>query len=117
FQAMTQREQGQLAEAVATALKRRLLWPRKGDKLYAVAADLALTAARVGKGKTRPSEIEEKQKRECIVLAIETLRHARLAGFKDLARLKKDPAFGPFAKLREFQEFLLDPRGNSSLRD
>jgi tetratricopeptide (TPR) repeat protein len=81
---------GRTADAVAALQERRKLWPENGGELYRVACDLALTGDKVGLGKAELSEAEQEQRRLCADLAVDTLRDAFAAGFRDADRARKD---------------------------
>ncbi len=88
-------------EAVAATLERVKLWPDNPGELYLIARDLALAAAAVGRGRTL-SEEEEAQRGKYLDLSLQVLRKALDGGFKDRARMRKEPAF---ALLRERDDF------------
>lgn len=93
--ATTQRKQGRVAEAVATALERRALWPKDGEQLFEVACDLAESAGLLSAG--------EPERRRAVEAAVETLRQARGAGFADMARLGREPRLKPLHGEPAFQ--------------
>jgi hypothetical protein len=78
------------------------------DELARLAVDLALYIPLVGKGKAELSAAEQTQRREYADLAMEMLRLAVGAGFKDLSRLEKSPDFEPLRPRADFQALVMD---------
>jgi serine/threonine-protein kinase len=83
--------------AAAATLRRRELWPDNPAELYRVAADLARAAA---------IPDDEDERRRYGGQALETLRQARAAGFKDRDKLRLDAAFEPLREWNEFKQLL-----------
>jgi tetratricopeptide (TPR) repeat protein len=83
--ARLQRELGRPAEAAATCLKWKALWPGNPVELYEVANELALCAALVGKDKTTLSAEAQAERRHYVAQSLQTLREAAIAGAKYLA--------------------------------
>jgi tetratricopeptide (TPR) repeat protein len=97
---------GRPDEAAAALLERRALWAGNGPELYQVAADLAATAAAVAKDKTELSAEEAAQRRRCEDAAVETLRQAVAAGYRDADALQKDPRLAALRGRHDFQALL-----------
>jgi serine/threonine protein kinase/tetratricopeptide (TPR) repeat protein len=102
---------GQPADAAATALERRKLWPTNGKELYKVACDLAQCVAVVQK-KGKLSDADRDRCRQIGDDAVETLRQALACGFSDLQKLQSDPYLQPL-RAREDFETLVQPAGRS----
>src|SRR5262249_14318064 len=80
-------------EQTLESMKKRLeLWPGDAGELYGAARDLALAAAGA---KGRPAS------RRCADLALEALRQAAKAGFRDAERARTDPALEPLRAREE----------------
>ncbi|MCI0463339.1 MAG: protein kinase [Gemmataceae bacterium] len=99
---------GRPAEAVATTLERRQLWPRDGNELYRVAVDLARALALVGKDRESLSPEQQAQRARYGDQVVETLRQAIAAGFGDLQRLREDAYLEPVRSRGDFQKLLAD---------
>lgn len=83
-------------DAVTATLERRTLWPADPARLYEVACDLALSAGQQdGDGRERTA-----------ALAVETLRQASAAGFKDVRKLQTDPALASLRDRNDFRQLL-----------
>jgi serine/threonine protein kinase len=104
--ARVQRHLGQPAAAAASVVERRKLWPKDAGELYEVARDLALCVPMVGKGKTGLTPAEQAERDKYVDQALETLRQAISAGFKDVEHLKKDKDFDPLRSRDEFKKLL-----------
>jgi tetratricopeptide (TPR) repeat protein len=78
--ARLQRELGRLAEAAATSLQRKNLWPGNPVELYRVADELALCAALVAKDKATLSAEEQAERRRYAAQSLQALREAVSAG-------------------------------------
>jgi serine/threonine-protein kinase len=89
-------------EAAAVLLERRQLWPGNAAELFLVGRDLARIAQRVGQGKAALSEGEKAERERHAAAAVETLRQAVAAGYRDLPNLRNLP---DLAVLRERDDF------------
>jgi serine/threonine protein kinase len=107
--ARRQRELRRPAEAAATALLRRQLWPRHPDELYDVACELALCLPLVGKEPTALTAGEQAERRGYALQAMDTLRQAVAHGFNDREHLRKDPDLEPLRARDDFSKLLDDP--------
>src|SRR5262249_48414327 len=86
-------------DAAVDALTRRLeLWPDDANELYGAARHCGLTAAAV-KGEAAP-------RRRCADLALDALRRAVKAGFRDPERARTDPAFRLLRERQDFRDLL-----------
>ncbi len=106
------RKAGKIGPAAAAALERRKLWRDKPAELYAVAADLALTAAAAGKATAQPSADDTNQQ-QLIKQSVEALQDAVAAGFDKFDDLQKDQRFKVLADDPAFKA-LLEKRGQRS---
>jgi eukaryotic-like serine/threonine-protein kinase len=106
---------GNTAEAVAVTRERRELYPADGTNLYGCAADFARAAALADKSNQGSAESRSRS-REYGGLALETLRLALRAGFKDADKLRKDAAFACFRDRPEFEKLLAECEKAASLR-
>jgi serine/threonine-protein kinase len=85
-------------EQMLESMTRRLeLWPGDAGELYGAARDFALASAAL---KSRPAS------RRCAELALEALRQAVKAGFRDAERARTDQALEGLRSRAEFQELL-----------
>jgi serine/threonine-protein kinase len=103
-----QRALGRPSEAAATALERKQLWPGHPVELYNVACELALCVPLVGKGQADLTAAEQAQRRAFGDRAIEALRQAGRAGFKDHSTLKTDRDLDPLRLREDFRVLLMD---------
>src|SRR5205823_2069846 len=86
------------SHSVAGTLKRRELWPGNAGELYAVARDLALAAALAAAGTPERGRYEG--------LALETLRSALKAGYRDFEKLRTSPDLNSLRGRPEFEKLL-----------
>jgi tetratricopeptide (TPR) repeat protein len=98
--AAVERALGRPDEAVQATQKRLDLLPDDANELYLAARDLGLTAA-APKG-------EPAARSRAAGLAVDALRRAVAAGFRDAERARTDPALAPVRARPEFQQLLLD---------
>jgi serine/threonine-protein kinase len=85
-------------EQASESMKKRLeSWPGDAGELYGAARDMALAAAAL---KSRPAS------GRCAELALEALRQAVKAGFRDAERARTDQALEGLRSRAEFQELL-----------
>jgi tetratricopeptide (TPR) repeat protein len=96
------------AEAVAATLERGKLWPEKAVEQFNVARELSLALELVGKGRPDLTDDEKAKREKYSNLVVEKLRQARALGFKDVERMRQDPAFEPLRQRVDFQELLKD---------
>jgi tetratricopeptide (TPR) repeat protein len=115
--ARSQRQLSRAADAVATTLQRRELWPRDPAELYKVARDLALCIPIVAGGKAELTDVEQAERDQYATAAVEILRQAMAAGFHDGARLSKDADFEPLRSRGDFQKLLADLAEDASSRN
>src|SRR5205085_703661 len=104
--AKMQRAVGKLDDAVATCLERAKLWPKGSQDLFKVAREVAETAGRVGKGKATLSAREQEQRDRYAEIAVDLLRQAVTAGFKNGKSLQKDAEFEALRSREDFQEIV-----------
>jgi tetratricopeptide (TPR) repeat protein len=106
--AAVERDLGLLDEAAATISKRLKLWPGDAHALYSAAREYALTAAQAGKGKTPPSADDQARRRWYTGQALDTLRRAVAAGFRDVKRLRSDTALESVRGRDEFRQLVAE---------
>jgi serine/threonine protein kinase len=104
--ALVQREVGKTADAVATTLLRRDLWPDEPLELYNIGRDLA---AMVPRG-NELSDTEKMEQARYIELAIGILSQAKRAGYSDWQTAEKDDALAILRDQESFKKLLGDPR-------
>jgi serine/threonine protein kinase/tetratricopeptide (TPR) repeat protein len=114
--ARVQREMGDLAGAIEALGKERKLWPTRGDRLYAIACELAGCAAAVGTAGKPLTPAQQAERRTCQDLAVETLRQAVQNRFEDAGRLRKDAALRPLHDHADFQKLLGELEGKNDSR-
>jgi serine/threonine protein kinase/tetratricopeptide (TPR) repeat protein len=95
-------KRGRAAEAVAAARERANLCPNDPAQLIGAARDAALAA-----------ELPDPDGRraEYVRFAVETLRAAAVAGYKDADRLDRDRAFAPLRSDDMFRQLMTELRG------
>ncbi len=92
------RDNGRPAEAVAAARKDGELWPADGTELFLVARDLALCIPLMSGGPAQATADE----------AMNVLRKAVAAGFRDAPKLRSEPDLQPLRDRADFQTLLHD---------
>jgi serine/threonine protein kinase/tetratricopeptide (TPR) repeat protein len=105
--AATYRELDLPDEAAAVTLDRKQLWPAHPGELYNVACEFALCIPLVGKNEASVSPGQQAQRERYAGRAVEALRSAIAAGFKDVAQLRKDPDLDALRGRPDFQELLV----------
>jgi hypothetical protein len=80
--AALQRDLAHPAEAAATSMEQKQLWPHEPDELYQVARELARCIPLVGKGRAELSVQEQAERQRYAEQALETLRQAISQGFR-----------------------------------
>jgi serine/threonine-protein kinase len=98
-------------EAAASALVIRELWPRDGRRLFEAARLMASCAPVVGThdaGEPRPGDVEPAGPLPYLDAAIETLRRAVAAGFRDARLLAEDAALASLRLRPDFQAIAMD---------
>jgi serine/threonine-protein kinase len=108
-QAEQARKSGRLADADTALTERRRLLREQPQELYVTAREYAALALFATGGKARPSAEEGAARQRYGALAVETLKQAVAAGYKDLAGVRKDAAFAPLRRLPEFNALLSKP--------
>jgi tetratricopeptide (TPR) repeat protein len=96
---------GQAAEAVSAGRQCLALWNNPAQ-LVDLACAFATLASGVGKGRADPRAGDPAEQRRYADFALEVLRDAVQAGFKDLDRLKKDPALDSLRQRSDFRQLL-----------
>src|SRR5262249_49163940 len=104
----TRRGVGQPAEAAAAAVGRPAPWANKPPQPFAASSELALCIPLVAKGRTDLTEAERAERRHYADLAMETLRQAVRAGYKDASRLRSMPDLFFLRRRDDFQALLRD---------
>jgi serine/threonine protein kinase/cell fate (sporulation/competence/biofilm development) regulator YmcA (YheA/YmcA/DUF963 family) len=105
---IVQRRLGRPADAAASALEVRNLWPKDPNRLYSVACHLALCVPLVGKDKTELTPEEQLEQRKYADQAIEVLRQARAAGFGNWKLMNEDKDLESLRKREDFQKLLAE---------
>jgi tetratricopeptide (TPR) repeat protein len=96
---------GRKAEAIAAAHRRKELWPGHPEELYDVACELALCQnAQAPGGSKAPAD--KKADRQVGDQAMEVLRLAVLAGFKDASHMSRDPDLEPLRPRDDFRRLV-----------
>jgi serine/threonine-protein kinase len=96
--AQIQRDLGRPDEALDTVKKRFALWSDDANELTGVMRDFALTASAC-KG-------DRAMREHCVDLALEALRRAVRAGFRDAERARSDPVLAVVRERAEFEQAL-----------
>jgi serine/threonine-protein kinase len=105
--ARVQRKMGRPAEAVATALERRKLWPHNPKELYRVACELARAIPLAADGPSQVSTADRADRKAIADQAMTVLQQAIREGFTDLSKLQKDPDLDPLRSRDDFKSLLL----------
>jgi serine/threonine-protein kinase len=101
-----EKRKGQPSAAAAALLERRSLWPEQPQELYRIAREQAQTAAAVGRGATDLSAEQQAERTLYLDQALETLRQAVAAGFRDAERLAAEADFAPLRSREDFKKLL-----------
>jgi serine/threonine protein kinase/tetratricopeptide (TPR) repeat protein len=101
-QAALLRTLGRPAEAAATALERKTLWPNHAKQLYNVACELALCIPLVGKGESEITDEELIRRERFAEEAVAALRDAVRVGYTDRAMIEKDKDLDPIRDRLDF---------------
>jgi tetratricopeptide (TPR) repeat protein len=96
--ARVERALGRPAAAAAASRECAELWPNNPDQLYGVAHDLALCVPMVGTDEQKQYADE----------ALDVLRRAVAAGFRDASRMSKQAGFAPLRGRDDFAALLRD---------
>jgi eukaryotic-like serine/threonine-protein kinase len=101
---------GRPADAAASALEIRELCPRDGDRLFEAACLLAACAQAVAAGNSpgQRGGTEPSQRLRYDDAAMETLRQAVAAGFRDAHRLSMEAAFTSLRPRPDFHALVMD---------
>jgi serine/threonine protein kinase len=109
------RDAGRPAEAVAAALERKKFWPNNSEELFKVAREICAAANLASKNAGEHSTEEKQQGQLYADHAVQALREAIALGFKDLDRLRKDPALDVLRQRPDFKALLDDLAKKDSL--
>jgi tetratricopeptide (TPR) repeat protein len=97
---------GRASESVRLTLLRQKLWPADGWELYLVGRDLALAASPPDRNNSGQSPFRIEQQEHYLDLALAALRQAVRSGFRDVKRLRTEPALKQLQSRKEFRELL-----------
>jgi len=98
-----ERALGQPAEAAATLWEHRQLWDDDPAGLYRLACGLALGIPLVARGQPGPAHEARAERENYADRAMDALRQAVAAGFRDVARIRRDADLGPLRGRDDFQ--------------
>ena len=82
--------------------------PQAAPHRYNLACELALCVPLMGPGKAEPTAQEQAERRRHADEAVEALRQAVAAGFKDLKKLQKDPDLDALRAREDFKQLLAE---------
>ncbi|MBI3461940.1 MAG: serine/threonine protein kinase [Planctomycetes bacterium] len=102
--AEAQRALGRLADAAATALERKALWPDDRVVLYDTACELALCAAAVARDKAELTPEEQAERKKYADQAVGLLWQAVRAGFDQFDHMRTDPDLEAIRSHPRFKE-------------
>jgi tetratricopeptide (TPR) repeat protein len=102
------RELGRAAEAADTSEECLKLWPGHVTELYTVGCELALCVRLAGQGRAELTARQEAERRGYADRAVELLRQAVAAGFKDLKKLRENPDLDPLRARDDFKQMLAE---------
>jgi serine/threonine-protein kinase len=94
------------AEAMAALEEARKAGAGHAAVLYLIACDLARTATMVGKVNSGLTPIEQAERKKTCDLAMEVLRQAVAAGYRDRSQLDKNPDLAPVRQRDDFKALL-----------
>jgi serine/threonine-protein kinase len=94
---------GRPADAAATLWEQRALWDGDADGLYRLASGLAQCRGRVGADQAAMTPEQRAARALYGDRVMEALRRAVAAGFRDTARIQKDPALAPLSDRDDFR--------------
>jgi tetratricopeptide (TPR) repeat protein len=114
FLAWLERKVGRPGEAATAALSYRKLWPANPHELFLIACDLAACVPLVGTDKSKLTPKQQAERQRYTDQAMELVREAIQHGFKDVTRLKNDPAVAPLRECAEFRKLLALLEGKGS---
>ncbi len=103
-----QRRLSRPADAAATALELRKLWPKNPTELYNVACEVTRCIPLVGKDKTNLTAEEQAERQKYADQALEVLREAIGSGFKDVEHMKKDTALDSLREREDFNKLITE---------
>jgi tetratricopeptide (TPR) repeat protein len=108
--ARVQRALGQADEAIATTMMRRELTSRNPNQLYEMARELSAFIPQLREERSRPDDSHHNHMAAPRIseLAIEMLRQALETGFRDVRKLRTEPAFRSIRSRGDFQNLVLD---------
>src|SRR5262249_48694512 len=95
---------GKHADARASLTDREKLWQNQPAELFAVACDLARFGDRVGK--TNPTPEEAETRNAYLDQAMETLRRACAAGYRNAQELRSSSLRPPLRGRADFEDLL-----------
>jgi hypothetical protein len=102
------RDLGRLEEASATALERARLAARDPLQLYNAACDQALAIPLICAGRPALDAAERVLRDKLAERAMDTLRRAVQAGYRDAGHLRQDPDLTPLQTRSDFRLLVLD---------
>jgi tetratricopeptide (TPR) repeat protein len=94
------------AEAIAASLEARKFSAANPGLLYLIGCDLDKTAPLVGEGKTELAPAERNERRKCCDLAMDVLRQAVAAGYRDRVQFEKNPDLAGLRQRDDFNSLL-----------
>ncbi len=115
--AIVEREAGRPEAAAKFITQHRALWPDDPAELFKVAVEWSLTAAALEKDAAQLTSEQQSLHRQCQTEALDALKTALAAGFKDLDKLRADPNLANLRDLPGFQKLLESRQTPSSPPD
>jgi serine/threonine protein kinase/Tfp pilus assembly protein PilF len=107
------RAAGRVDEAVEVALARKRLWPEDPERLFAVAAELALAARQMETAKSDRNPNRELARRQFADAAVATLQEAVDAGFDSFDLLRSNADFDAIRRLPKFRQLAARRTGSN----
>ena len=104
--ALVQIDLGRHADAAASALAHREVWPENPDEQYSAAVELALCIPLVGTDPGKLTADQESQRRRYADEAMRTLQRAIAAGFGDVGKLRMNRDLDPLRERDDFKEIV-----------
>jgi len=103
-----ERALGQHARAAATLLEQRQIWENDADGLYSLACGLAQCVPPAANGLAGSPQERQAECQRYVDLALEALRQAVAAGYRDAAHIWRDAELAPLRSRKEFHALVGD---------
>ena len=99
---------GQHDRAAATLLEQQKIWENDAEGLYTLACGLAKCVPPTAKGPAGTRQTRQVECQRYLDDALEALRQAVAAGYRDGLRMRRDAELAPLHSRKEFQALVGD---------